>query len=155
MASPISKPVELPARLDGQGRGDWVVEHVPELAACVDEVRDVRAVGEEPDIDALGEQLARPIQAGCSLCLCRTQPLVQSAQLATTFKQLLAPPQVVSPLSAEEVRQRVADSLGHPLAVLTVEEDVGVGDLALPLEAVEERMHEHSREGMSRLPDRS
>lgn len=57
-------------------------------------------------------------------------------------------------LRAEEVGEGVADRLRPPFPVLAVKQNVGVGNLVLPLEATEQRMLERRRQRMSGLPER-
>lgn len=84
----------------------------------------------------VGEQPRGASDAELACCAGFLESKSLPTYVAPDLSQLLALAKGVWALSAQEVRERVADRLRLKFAVLVVEEDVGVRDLSLPLEAV-------------------
>ncbi len=137
-----AQAVELAARLDPLDGANRGIEHARQQCPGFGEVANLRSLQEQSDVDAFRDQRAGAIESGGALGLGNPETLVQAPQLPAPLGQLFSSPEVLGTLSAEEVWERVANCLRHPLPVLAVKQDVGVRDLTLPLKAVDERMDE-------------
>ena len=86
-----SQPIELAAVLDRSSSGGWLAENACQEIAGLGEIGELRRLGEQSDIDGLGNEGAGAIQPCGSFALSGPEPLAESSQLPAPLCEFLAP----------------------------------------------------------------
>src|SRR5215203_465119 len=86
-----SQPIELAAVLDRSASSGWLTENTCQESAGLGKVGELRRLGEQFDIDGLGNEGASAIESCGSFSLGGPEPLVEASQLPAPLCKFLAP----------------------------------------------------------------